>query len=44
MTGLLRDVRLAVRQLIKSPGFTLATIAMLALGICANGTVFSWIN
>lgn len=44
MTGLLRDVRFAARQLIKSPGFTLATIAMLALGICANGTVFSWIN
>jgi predicted permease len=44
MTGLLRDVRFALRQLIKSPGFTLATIAMLALGICANGTVFSWIN
>lgn len=44
MTGLLRDVRFALRQLIKSRGFTLATIAMLALGICANGTVFSWIN
>jgi len=24
--------------------FTLAAVAMLALGICANGTVFSWIN
>ncbi len=44
MTGWLRDIRFAVRKLLKSPGFTLATVAMLALGICANGTVFSWIN
>ncbi len=44
MTGLLRDLRFALRQLGKSPVFTLATMGMLALGICANGTIFSWIN
>ena len=44
MTALLRDARFALRQLFKSPWFTMAAISMLALGICANGTVFSWIN
>ena len=44
MNGILQDVRLALRRLVKSPWFTLATVAMLALGICANGTAFSWIE
>jgi len=44
MTGILRDLRFALRQLLKSPGFTAAAVAMLALGICASATVFSWIN
>lgn len=44
MRGLLQDVRFAVRQLRKSPGFSVTAIIMLALGICANSTVFSWIN
>jgi predicted permease len=44
MTGLLRDVRFALRQLRKNPGFTFTATAMLAVAICANSTVFSWID
>lgn len=44
MAGLLQDVRFAFRQLRKHPGFTIAATAMLAVAICANSTIFSWIN
>lgn len=44
MAGLLQDVRFALRQLRKIPGFVLTSTAMLAVAICANSTVFSWIN
>ena len=39
-----RDVRYALRQLRKHPGFSITATAMLAVAICANSTVFSWID
>ncbi len=39
-----RDLRYALRQLRKGPGFTITATAMLAVAICANSTVFSWID
>jgi len=44
MAGLLQDVRFALRQLRKSIGFTITATVMLAVAICANSTIFSWIN
>jgi predicted permease len=41
---MVRDVRFAVRQLRKSPGFTLTAIFTLMLGLGANTAVFSLIN
>jgi putative ABC transport system permease protein len=41
MNAFLADLRLAIRLLARSPGFTLAVVVVMALGIGANAAIFA---
>lgn len=44
LSNMIRDVRYAIRQLTRTPGFTAVAILTLALGIGATSAIFSVVN
>ena len=41
---MINDIRYALRMIVKTPTFTVLAMLALALGVCANTTIFSFIN
>jgi macrolide transport system ATP-binding/permease protein len=44
MNGLFRDIRYALRQLRKKPGFSVVAVFTLSLGFCASVAIFAFVN
>ena len=44
MNALLSDVRVALRQCRRQPGFALAVVATLSMAIAANASMFAVVN
>ncbi len=44
MHKVLQDLRFGIRQMAKAPGFAVATILTIALGIGATTSIFSLVN
>ena len=44
MESFVKDLRLAIRMLVKRPGFTAVAVLTLALGIAVNATIFSLVS